>query len=68
MSTSHYSRPHRAQIPPPNTRRYTLPKLGTLGLLAAIDIIIVANTQELVEAVIFATLVVINLWFITRSV
>lgn len=67
MSTSHYSRPHRAQTPPPNTRRFTTAKLGTIGFLLLVDMLALIGSEDIVESLLLAALVVLNCWAITRA-
>lgn len=66
MSTSHYSRPHRAQTPPPNTRRYTAGKLITIGALLVIDVIAFGGAEDLRVATTFAGLAIINCAVLAR--
>jgi len=66
MSTSHYSRPYRA-TPPPNTRRWTSAKLGTIGALLLVDMAALLGSQDIVESLFLAALVVVNCWALTRQ-
>jgi hypothetical protein len=67
MSTSHYSRPYRATPPPPNTRRWTSAKLGTIGALLLVDMAALLGSQDIVESLFLAALVVVNCWALTRQ-
>lgn len=66
MSTSHYSRPYRAQTPPPNTRRHTTGKLVTIGFLLLVDVMAFGNAQDLRVATTFAALAIVNCWVLAR--
>lgn len=67
MSTSHYaSRPHRAQTPPPNTRRYTAGKLVIIGILLVIDVIAFGGAEDLRVATTFAGLAIVNCAVLAR--
>jgi hypothetical protein len=67
MSTSHYSsRPFQGPTPPPNTRRWTRAKLATIGALLLVDLMACIGADNLGEALIFAGLVIINLWALNR--
>lgn len=67
MSTSHYSRPHRAHTPPPNTRRWTAAKLAIIGTLLLVDLLACIGASNLTEAATFAGLVIVNLWAINYT-
>lgn len=67
MSTSHYSsRPYRGPQPAPNTRRWTLLKVCTIGALLIADILALAGSRDLVEDLVLVCLVLVNLWAMTR--
>ena len=69
MSTSHYSsRPYQGPTPPPrNTRRFTAAKLGTIGALLLVDMAALLGSQDIVESLFLAALVVVNCWALTRQ-
>jgi hypothetical protein len=60
MSTSHYSRPFQGPTPPPNKKRHSLWYASGFWLLALIDIMALAGATDLVEALTFAGLTLIN--------
>lgn len=66
MSTSHYSRPYRAQTPPPNTRRHTTGKLLTIGALLVVDVMAFGGAEDLRVATTFAALAILNCWVLAR--
>lgn len=66
MSISHYSRPYRAQTPPPNTRRHTTGKLLTIGFLLLVDVMAFGGAEDLRVATTFAGLAIINCAVLAR--
>lgn len=68
MSTSHYSqRPYQGPQPAPkNTRRHTLLYSGAFWALAAVDILALIGSTELVDNLCFAGLALINAYFLLR--
>jgi len=61
MSTSHYSRPYQGpQNPPPNKKRHSLLFASGFWMLAVVDIMALAGATDLVEALTFAGLTLIN--------
>jgi hypothetical protein len=61
MSTSHYSRPYQGpQNPPPNKKRHSLWYASGFWALAVVDIMALAGASDLVEALTFAGLTLIN--------
>ena len=67
MSTSHYSRHYRGPQPAPNTRRWTAAKLAMIGGLLLVDLLACIGANNLGEALIFAGLMVVNLWALSWS-
>jgi hypothetical protein len=68
MSTSHYSQgPHPAPKPAPkNTRRHTLLYSGAFWALAAVDILALIGSADLVDSLCFAGLALINALVLVR--
>jgi hypothetical protein len=67
MSTSHYSsRPSRL-LHPPNKRRWTAAKLATISGLLIVDMVVLINSNDIVESAIIAGLVIVNLWALTAT-
>ena len=66
MSTSHYSRPLQGPTPPPNKKRNSLLFSAGFWILAVIDIMALAGANDLVEALTFAGLAIINVGVLLR--
>ena len=67
MSTSHYSRPFQGPTPtPPNKKRHSLWYASGFWVLALIDIMALAGATDLVEALTFAGLTLINVAVMLR--
>ena len=67
MSTSHYSsRPFQGPTPPPNKPKHSLLFSAGFWLLAVVDILALAGANDLVEALTFAGLTVINVGVLLR--
>lgn len=64
MSTSHYSSrpPYRNLHPAPNTPKRTGTKLAIIGGLLLVDLLACIGANNLGEALIFAGLMLVNLW------
>jgi hypothetical protein len=61
MSTSHYSRPYQGPTPtPPNKKRHSLWYASGFWALAAVDILALAGATDIIEALTFAGLTLIN--------
>ena len=61
MSTSHYSRPFQGpQNPPPNKKRHSLWFASGFWMLAVVDMMALAGASDIVEALTFAGLTLIN--------
>ena len=66
MSTSHYSsRPYQGPIPP-NKKRHSLYYCAGFWALAVVDIMALAGATDLVEALTFAGLTLINVAVMLR--
>ena len=65
MSTSHYSRPFQRPTPP-TKKRHSLWYASGFWALALIDIIALAGATDLVEALTFAGLTLINVAVLIR--
>ena len=66
MSTSHYSsRPYQGPIPP-NKKRHSLLFASGFWLLAIVDMMALAGATDLVEALTFAGLTLINVAVMAR--
>lgn len=67
MSTSHYSsRPYQGPTPPPNKKRHSLWYASGFWLLAIIDMMALAGATDLVEALTFAGLTLLNVAILLR--
>ena len=68
MSTSHYSsRPYQGPTPtPPNKKRHSLWYASGFWVLAVVDIMALAGATDLVEALTFAGLTLINVAVMLR--
>ena len=67
MSTSHYSaRPYQGPTPPPNMPKHSLIFSAAFWLLAVVDIMALAGATDLVEALTFAGLTLINVAVMLR--
>jgi len=66
MSTSHYSRPFQGPTPPPNKRKHSILFSAGFWMLAIVDILALAGANDMVEALIFAALTIINVGVILR--
>ena len=68
MSTSHYSsRPYQGPTPPPkNTKRHSLLYTAGFWVLAVIDIMALAGASDILEAVTFAGLTLLNVAILLR--
>lgn len=67
MSTSHYSsRPYQGPTPPPNKKRHSLLFTAGFWSLALVDIMALAGATDLVEALTFAGLTLINVAVLLR--
>jgi len=67
MSTSHYSRPYQGPTPtPPNKKRHSLWYASGFWVLALVDIMALAGATDLVEALTFAGLTLINVAVMAR--
>jgi len=60
MSTSHYSRPFQGPTPPPNKKRHSLLFASGFWALAVVDIMALAGSTDIIEALTFAGLTLIN--------
>lgn len=60
MSKSHYSRPFQGPTPPPNKKRHSLWYASGFWVLAIVDMMALAGATDLVEALTFAGLTLIN--------
>ena len=65
MSTSHYSRPFQGPIPP-NKKRHSLYYCAGFWVLALVDIMALAGATDLIEALTFAGLTLINVAVMLR--
>jgi hypothetical protein len=65
MSTSHYSRPFQGPTPP-NKKRHSLFYCAGFWALAAVDILALAGASDLVEALTFSGLTLINVAVLLR--
>ena len=65
MSTSHYSRPYQGPIPP-NKKRHSLLFASGFWALAVVDIMALAGATDLVEALTFAGLTLLNVAILLR--
>ncbi len=59
MSTSHYSRPYQGATPP-NKKRHSLFFASGFWALAVVDIMALAGATDIIEALTFAGLTLIN--------
>lgn len=66
MSTSHYSRPFQGPTPPPNKKRHSLWYASGFWVLALVDIMALAGSTDIVEALTFAGLTLINVAILLR--
>lgn len=66
MSTSHYSRPFQGPTPPPNKKRHSLWYASGFWVLAIVDMMALAGATDLVEALTFAGLTLINVAILLR--
>jgi len=67
MSTSHYSRPFQGPTPtPPNKKRNSLYYCAGFWVLAVVDIMALAGSTDIVEALTFAALTLINVAVMLR--
>jgi len=66
MSTSHYSRPYQGPTPPPNTKRHSLLCCAGFWALAMVDILALAGASDIVEALTFAGLTLLNVAILIR--
>ena len=67
MSTSHYSRPFQGPTPiPPNKKRHSLWYASGFWALALVDIMALAGSTDIVEALTFAGLTLINVAVMLR--
>ena len=67
MSTSHYSRPFQGPTPtPPNKKRHSLLFASGFWSLALVDIMALAGSTDIVEALTFAGLTLINVAVMLR--
>lgn len=66
MSTSHYSKPFQGPTPPPNKRKHSLLFSAGFWMLAIVDILALAGANDLVEALTFAGLAIMNVGVILR--
>lgn len=69
MSTSHYSSrpPYRNLHPTPNTPKRTKAKLAIIGGLLVVDLLACIGASNLVEALTFAGLMLVNLWVLSYT-
>jgi len=66
MSTSHYSsRPYQGPIPP-NKKRHSLWYASGFWVLALVDIMALAGSTDIVEALTFAGLTLLNVAILLR--
>jgi len=66
MSTSHYSRPFQGPTPPPNKKRNSLWYASGFWVLAIVDMMALAGATDLVEALTFAGLTLLNVAILLR--
>lgn len=66
MSTSHYSRPFQGPTPPPNKKRHSLWYASGFWAMAVVDIMALAGATDLIEALTFAGLTLINVAVMLR--
>jgi hypothetical protein len=68
MSTSHYSsRPYQGPTPPPNTRKRNRTKIAIISGLFIVDALALIGAINLVEAITFALLMLVNLWALSYT-